>query len=122
MEAISIILTIISIGSLILKFASKASGGSSGSGREPEYMITANMKMHPQDIANSGIETGELVTLTPASETHKVDLFATGTSWTPVLLGSIVDAELFYKLQQRKASAKIYAINGNLVTVELKYR
>lgn len=121
MEAISIILTIISIGSLIVKFASKVSG-SSGSIGEPDYMITANMKMHPQDIANSGIEAGETVTLKAAHETHKIDLFATGTSWTPVLLGSIVDAELSYKLEQTRASAKIYAINGDLVTVELKYR
>ena len=119
MEAISIILTLISIGSIILKFAGKFSGDGPA---EKEYMITANLTMNPETITTSGIGIGETVTLAPAQETHKIDLFATGTSWTPVSLGSIVDAELSYKVMQKKAIAKIFAINGDLVTVELKYR
>ncbi len=119
MEAISIIITVIS---LILGIVKLVSGGDKSPERQKEYFVTANLKVPIETVQSSGIDAGETVTLQPTGEPQTVSVHATGTSWTPVHLGNITDYELYSKVSQSRASAKIYAINGDVVTLEFVYR
>ncbi|AWH85496.1 hypothetical protein HYN59_10365 [Flavobacterium album] len=118
MEAISVILTILS---LVIGIAKLVIGSDKPAPREKEYFITANLKVPVDTIKACGIEEGEAVTLQPSGDMVTINVTATGTSWTPVQLGSVSDYELYSKVSLGRAKAKIFAINGDVVTIEFKY-
>lgn len=118
MEAISIILTVISLGIGIAKLVS---GGDKHEAQPKEYFVTANLKVPVETVKASGIEADDPVTLQLTGEIQTVSVHASGTSWTPVHLGNIIDYELYSKVSTNRAKAKIYAINGDVVTLEFKY-
>ncbi|WP_294822366.1 hypothetical protein [uncultured Flavobacterium sp.] len=118
MEAISIIITIIS---LILGIVKLVSGDKSDTQRK-EYFVTANLKVPVETVKASGIDVGEAVTLQLTGEPQTVSVHGQGTSWTPVHLGNITDYELYSKVSGNNARARIYAINGDIVTLEFVYR
>lgn len=119
MEAISIIITIISLVLGVIKLVS--GDDKPAQRREKDYFVTANLKVPVETIRASGIEAGETVTLQPSGDLQTTNIMATGTSWTPVHLGNIIDYELFAKVSKGRATAKIFAINGDVVTIEFKY-
>lgn len=119
MEAISIILTVIS---LVLGIAKLVGGGDKAAPQPKEYFVTANLKVPVETVKASGIDVGEAVTLQLTNEPQTVSIHAQGTSWTPVHLGNVTDYELYSKVSQNNARARIYAINGDVVTLEFVYR
>ena len=122
MQVVSAIFTVISIVLFIIKLANRFSGDSSEEHGEKEYFITADLKVDEETVTTINLEAGEPVTLSTDPGSHIVTVVATGTSWTPVSLGTLADAELYYKVMQRAVTAKVYAINGDIVTVEFKYK
>lgn len=118
MEAISIIITVISLILGIIKLVS----GDKSPERQKEYFVTANLKVPVETVKTSGIDVGEAVTLQLTGEPQTVSVHAQGTSWTPVHLGNVIDYELYSKVSSNNARARIYAINGDVVTLEFVYR
>ncbi|MGQ2983918.1 hypothetical protein [Flavobacterium sp.] len=119
MEAISIVITVIS---LILGIVKLVSGGDKSPERQKEYFVTANLTVPVETVKTSGIDVGDAVTLELTGETQTVSIHAQETSWTSVHLGNVTDYELFTKVSQNNARARIYAINGDVVTLEFVYR
>ena len=118
MDTISIIITVISLAIGIVKLVS---GGDKPAAKGKEYFVTSNLTVPVETIKASGIDAGEAVTLKLGEEIQTVSVHATGTSWTPVHLGNITDYELYSKVSNDRAKATIYAINGDIVTLEFKY-
>lgn len=120
MEAISTVLTVLSIIIWIVSKVSNSSSSSSSSSTVPEYDITANLKVDPALINQLNLGAGDAVTL-ECINGQDVNVIVQGSSWTPVSIGTISDIELSHKVRQKLARAKIFTINGDLVTVEFKY-
>ena len=121
MDTISILLTIVSLGLGVIKLFSGSGSGSGSTAKTPDdFYITANLTVDPKVIAHMNLEGGDPVTLESA-ENNDVNVIAKGSSWTPEVIGTITDFELHQKVQRRAATAKIFTVNGGVVTLEFKY-
>jgi len=86
-----------------------------------QYFIKSNLETGEALIKKLGLTAGEQVSLTNGSTGFEVHVEARGTGSTYELIGKIEDNELFINVHQKMARGKIYAIDGDVVTVEFNY-
>ena len=85
-----------------------------------DFNITSNLTVPKDKIAQLQLKAGDYLML-ELTDNAEVDVVVKDNRDETTVLGTINDPELYYKVRQKIASASIFAISGDIVTVEFKY-
>lgn len=106
------ILIAVSVGAFILSRIARS--------KSQSILVSYDVTVEEETIKSLGLYAGLPLQLRCADTKDKVNIFATNAAGQEVLLGSFISPIEYDILRKKNINAFVYAVNGNLVTVEVK--
>lgn len=109
---LSVLLAIIAIAAFIFSRFARYKGKS--------VLVAYDFTVGEERVIAWGLSAGQEVKLRPGSTPNRVDVLVNDGAGREHELGSIDDKIIFDTVQRKEVKAYIYAINGSIVTTEVK--